>query len=90
MVPVRKGQGADAPCPSKKIRFPDMAAAAEEMERVRALRAADPTTEKIERRIYPCESCAGWHMTSTKVIGRGGRQPRRGNRNPHHGRGRRG
>jgi hypothetical protein len=80
MTSVRRGGGADAPCPTNKIRYTTTEEAAEAMASARALRSAGIGNGKVESRMYLCLLCAGWHLTSGKIIGKGAPNPRRGAR----------
>jgi hypothetical protein len=65
-APVRHGEGADAPCDSGKIRFSSSDKADEALARVRAQRQVQGGG--AERRVRFCPSCAGWHLTSKRLV----------------------
>lgn len=78
---VRHGAGADAPCPTGKIRHTTAGEAEEEKRKAADWRKAGNGNGKVESRVYFChDHCGGWHVTSRKLIGQGGHNPRRGNR----------
>jgi hypothetical protein len=53
-------------CPTGKTRYRDHESA------VTALRGmARSTRERVPGRAYPCDECAGWHLTATQVWGNG-------------------
>lgn len=58
-------------CPSKKRRYKDELAAKIALASTRAVTRA--STERGEKRIYPCPRCGGWHITSNN---RGTYRPR--------------
>jgi hypothetical protein len=67
----RIGEGADAPCPSGKIRFATSADADAELENVRACRRSQGGVAGHERRVRHCTACAGWHLTSKRLVATG-------------------
>lgn len=81
------GQGADAPCPTTKLRFTTPAQAEQHRAAVRAARRAGLVGNgHVESGIYLCQLCAGWHLTSKRNTPAGSRGRRRGTRGRQPGR----
>jgi hypothetical protein len=60
MRPSRQPQK-NRDCPTQKLRLPDHKAA---VSRLQMLQWNHPTREYLPVRVYECEFCKGWHLTS--------------------------
>ena len=61
-----------ARCKTGKRRFPDEEAAKVALVASRAAQALRRSTKRREERVYQCEFCRGWHLTSQPYAPKGG------------------
>jgi hypothetical protein len=54
-------------CPTGKKRHPSESGALDALMRVRKERLASGEARLPENRIYPCDRCGGWHLSSTAL-----------------------
>lgn len=48
----------------RKLRYPDHRTPVRALHSAVAARSLSPGSSRLERRIYDCGQCAGWHLTS--------------------------
>lgn len=51
-------------CSCRKLRYPDHRAAVRALHSAVSARSLNPGSCRRERRIYNCDLCTGWHLTS--------------------------
>lgn len=72
--PAHRAPRVDRCSAGSKVRYPDVSAAKEALLGIKYERQVAATlgleSRRLERRVYQCPSCCGWHLTSSSSDGR--------------------